>query len=133
MVLDHEGDYPSRWASAVSVAEKIGCAPSMLHEWVKRTEVDSVWRANTAQSAGIRLVVLRERNVMRHSSPKWRVCLQRLCGLRRSQDVAPDAARRVRYRPLHRRAATARHGLGRGDPWQARARNIQRQGCMLPP
>jgi transposase InsO family protein len=41
MVLDHEGDYPSRWSAAVSVAEKIGCAPSTLHEWVKKAEVDN--------------------------------------------------------------------------------------------
>lgn len=52
MVLDHERDYPSRWATMVSIAEKIGCSPPTLHEWVKETEVDSgkrvgvrkVWR-----------------------------------------------------------------------------------------
>ena len=41
MVLDHERDYPSRWATVVSIAEKIGCSPPTLHEWVKETEVDS--------------------------------------------------------------------------------------------
>ena len=29
----------------VSVADKIGCAPQTLHEWVKRAEVDSGRRA----------------------------------------------------------------------------------------
>jgi transposase-like protein len=62
MVLDHEGDYPSRWAAAVSVAEKIGCAPSTLHEWVKRTEVDSGRRAGVPSDTADRLKAL-EREV----------------------------------------------------------------------
>ena len=41
MILDHEGDYPSRWSAVVSVADKIGCAPQTLHDWVKKAEVDS--------------------------------------------------------------------------------------------
>jgi transposase len=41
MVLDHQGDYPSRWGAIASVAQKIGCAPQSLHEWVRKTEVDS--------------------------------------------------------------------------------------------
>jgi transposase len=43
--LDHERDYPSRWAAVVSIAEKIGCVPQTLHEWVKKAEVDSGKRA----------------------------------------------------------------------------------------
>ena len=45
MVIDHERDYPSRWAAVVSIAEKIGCVPQTLHEWVKKAEVDSGKRA----------------------------------------------------------------------------------------
>lgn len=41
MVLDHQGDYPSRWAATDSVAKKIDCVPLSLHEWVRNTEVDS--------------------------------------------------------------------------------------------
>jgi transposase len=41
MVLDHEDDHPSRWATIVSVAGKIGCVPQTLHEWVRKAEVDS--------------------------------------------------------------------------------------------
>jgi transposase len=45
MSFDHERDCPSRWATLVSIAEKIGCVPQTLHEWVKKAEVDSGERA----------------------------------------------------------------------------------------
>jgi len=45
MVLDHEADHSSRWAAIVSIAEKIGCVPQTLHEWVMKAEVNSGKRA----------------------------------------------------------------------------------------
>lgn len=45
MVVEHERASPSRWAAVVSIAEKIGCVPQTLHEWVKKAEVDSGKRA----------------------------------------------------------------------------------------
>ena len=41
MVLDHEKDRASRWATVVSIAAKIGGAARPLHEWVEKAEVDS--------------------------------------------------------------------------------------------
>lgn len=40
MVLDHQGEYSSRWAAVSSIAAKIGCTAQTLHEWVKKAEVD---------------------------------------------------------------------------------------------
>jgi transposase len=40
MVQDHAADCPTRRLAVVSIAEKIGCAPQTMHEWVKRVEVD---------------------------------------------------------------------------------------------
>ncbi len=41
MVLDHEGDHPSRWAAISSVAAKIGCTAETLRLWIKKAERDS--------------------------------------------------------------------------------------------
>ena len=62
MVLDHEGDHPSRWAAIVSVAEKIGCAPQTLHEWVRKTAVDSGKRAGVPTDMADKLEVLEREN-----------------------------------------------------------------------
>jgi transposase-like protein len=45
MVLDHEGEHASRWASVTSIAAKLGCTPRTLNDWVKKAEVDSGKRA----------------------------------------------------------------------------------------
>ena len=44
MVLDHEGEHPSRWAAIMSIAAKIGCTAQTLNEWVKKAE-KARWRA----------------------------------------------------------------------------------------
>lgn len=62
MVLDHEGDYPSRWAAIVSVSEKIGCAAHTLNEWLKKAEVDSGKRAGVPSDVADKLKAL-EREV----------------------------------------------------------------------
>lgn len=45
LVLDNEGQHGSRWRAVMSISAKIGCAPQMLKEWVKKAEVDSGNRA----------------------------------------------------------------------------------------
>jgi transposase-like protein len=40
MVQEHRGEYPSLWATIESIAQKIGCVPQTLHEWVRKHETD---------------------------------------------------------------------------------------------
>ena len=62
MVLDHEGEHPSRWTAIVSVAGKIGCVPQTLHEWVKKIEVDSGKRAGVTTDMAEKMKALEREN-----------------------------------------------------------------------
>lgn len=62
MVLDHEGDYASRWATVSSVASKIGCSPHTLREWVNKAEVDDGKRAGVPTEVADRLKALEREN-----------------------------------------------------------------------
>jgi transposase len=62
MVLDHERDHPSRWAAVVSIAEKIGCTPQTLHEWVRKAEVDAGKRAGVPTDVAEKLKALEREN-----------------------------------------------------------------------
>jgi transposase len=41
MVLDHEAQHPSLWATILSIAGKMGCTAQTLNEWVKKAERDT--------------------------------------------------------------------------------------------
>ncbi|NML92060.1 MULTISPECIES: IS3 family transposase [unclassified Sphingobium] len=62
MVLDHEGDHPSRWAAIISIAEKIGCSGHTLLEWVKKAEVNSGKRPGVPTELADRLKALEREN-----------------------------------------------------------------------
>ena len=62
LVLDHEGQHPSRWAAISSIASKIGCTAQTLHDWVKKAEVDSGARAGVPSEVAERLKTLGREN-----------------------------------------------------------------------
>jgi transposase len=62
MVQDHAADYPTRWLAVVSIAEKIGCSPPTLHEWVKKAGVDSGKRAGVTMDMAEKLKSLEREN-----------------------------------------------------------------------
>ena len=69
MVLEHGGEYPSRWSAVVSVSQKIGCSAHTLHEWVKKAEVDGGSRAGVPSEVAEKLKALeRENRELRQSN-----------------------------------------------------------------
>ena len=62
MVLEHGGEYPSRWAACSSIAAKIGCNAATLHEWVKRREIDQGTRAGVPADLAEKMRVLEREN-----------------------------------------------------------------------
>ena len=62
MVLDHGGDYGSRWEAICSIAEKIGCSPETLRKWLLRAEVDLGVRAGVSSEERARTKELEREN-----------------------------------------------------------------------
>ena len=62
LVLDHENEYDSRWATIMSIASKIGCTPETLRKWLMRTEIDSGQRAGLTSDDRARIKELEREN-----------------------------------------------------------------------
>lgn len=62
MVLDHQGEHATQWATICSVATKIGCSGETLRKWVRQAERDRGSRAGPTSVEGERMKAL-EREV----------------------------------------------------------------------
>jgi transposase len=62
IVLEHEGQHPSRWATVLSISAKIGCTAQTLNEWVKKAERDSGRRPGPTTEMASKLKALEREN-----------------------------------------------------------------------
>jgi len=62
MVIEHEGEYRSRWAAIKSIASKIGCSAEVLRKWVMQAERDQGLRPGLSTDERARLKELEREN-----------------------------------------------------------------------
>jgi transposase len=100
MVLDHQGEHATRWATICSIAGKIGCSGETLRKWVRQAERDRGSRAGPTSAEGERMkAVERENRELRQANEILRK--HRLI-LRRRSSTAGSSHDRVHRRSSRR-------------------------------
>ena len=62
LVVEHQHDHESQWATIESISAKIGCTAETLRRWVRRSEVDQGKRAGQSTTERERLKELEREN-----------------------------------------------------------------------
>jgi transposase len=62
MVLDHQAEHPSQWATINSIAGKIGCTGETLRGWVRQAERDQGLRSGPTTEDNARIKALEREN-----------------------------------------------------------------------
>ena len=62
MVLEHQAEHDSEWATMVSVASKLGCSAETLRKWVRRAEREAGPGVGSNGGEDERLKVLEREN-----------------------------------------------------------------------
>jgi transposase-like protein len=88
MVLEHQGEHASQWATIGSIAAKIGCTAETLRKWVRQAETDQGLRAGLTSE---------ERERLKHLEREVRE-------LRRANEILRKASAYFAQAELDRRA-----------------------------
>lgn len=62
LVQEHRDEYRSVWAAVESIAPKIGCTPTTLLDWIKRSEANNGTRPGVTTEERERLKALEKEN-----------------------------------------------------------------------
>ncbi len=62
MVLEHQREHESQWATIESISGKLGCTAETLRRWVRQSETDHGKRAGLSTSERERLKELEREN-----------------------------------------------------------------------
>ena len=94
MVLEHQGDHDSQWATICSIAEKIGCSPETLRKWVRQAEIDHGDRAGLSAGERERMKDLEREHILatlREVNTHLRAIERILAREARRKTLRPDA------------------------------------------